>query len=85
MPTPTPFNSRDINDIVVDVRPTPKDPQTERDEELVKWVISHVDEWEQGGQFPAHEVFKKLGSAGCLGVNKPVGKTFMFTFIYGYT
>jgi citronellyl-CoA dehydrogenase len=32
-----------------------------------------VDEWEAKEQFPSHEVFKKLGNAGLLGVNKPVG------------
>jgi len=31
-----------------------------------------VDEWEASGQYPAKEVFKKLGNAGLLGVNKPV-------------
>ena len=31
-----------------------------------------VDEWEAAGQYPAKEVFKKLGEAGLLGVNKPV-------------
>ena len=31
-----------------------------------------VEEWEASGQYPAKEVFKKLGAAGLLGVNKPV-------------
>ena len=31
-----------------------------------------VDEWEASGQYPAKEVFAKLGAAGLLGVNKPV-------------
>jgi len=31
-----------------------------------------VDEWEAAEIFPAHEVFKKMGSAGFLGINKPV-------------
>ncbi len=30
-----------------------------------------VDEWEAAGMFPAHELFKKLGDAGFLGVTKP--------------
>ena len=30
-----------------------------------------VDEWEHQKRFPAHELFKKLGSAGFFGVNKP--------------
>src|SRR5437868_8057757 len=31
-----------------------------------------VDEWENAGQFPSHELFKKLGDLGFLGLNKPV-------------
>lgn len=34
-------------------------------------INPYVDQWEAEGQFPAHEVFKKLGSAGFLGVTKP--------------
>ena len=30
-----------------------------------------VDEWEKAGIFPAHELFKKLGDLGFLGLNKP--------------
>jgi citronellyl-CoA dehydrogenase len=30
-----------------------------------------VDEWEEAGIFPAHEVFKKLGDLGLLGLTKP--------------
>src|SRR3974390_3123855 len=30
-----------------------------------------VDEWEEAGAFPAHELFKKLGDLGFLGLNKP--------------
>jgi citronellyl-CoA dehydrogenase len=35
-------------------------------------INPHVDEWEASGLFPAHEVFKKLGKAGLLGITKPV-------------
>src|SRR6202040_777983 len=35
-------------------------------------VNPHVDEWEEAGIFPAHELFKKLGNLGFLGLNKPV-------------
>ena len=35
-------------------------------------INPHVDEWEKAGQFPAHELFKKMGDAGLLGVDKPV-------------
>jgi len=31
-----------------------------------------VTQWEEEGAYPAHQVFKKLGDAGLLGVNKPV-------------
>ncbi|XP_059205742.1 probable acyl-CoA dehydrogenase 6 [Centropristis striata] len=35
-------------------------------------INPHVDQWEAEGKFPAHKIFKILGSAGFLGVNKPV-------------
>lgn len=31
-------------------------------------INPHVDEWEEAGQFPAHEVFGKLGKLGLLGI-----------------
>jgi len=34
-------------------------------------INPHVDEWETQGQFPAHEVFKKFGRQGFLGISKP--------------
>src|SRR6202789_2814089 len=34
-------------------------------------INPHVDEWEAAGEFPAHELFKKLGTLGFLGLNKP--------------
>src|SRR5580700_2147864 len=34
-------------------------------------INPHVDEWEAAGQFPTHELFKKLGDLGFLGLNKP--------------
>jgi citronellyl-CoA dehydrogenase len=36
-----------------------------------KEINPHADEWERAGGFPAHEVFKKMGTLGLLGVNKP--------------
>jgi citronellyl-CoA dehydrogenase len=36
-----------------------------------KEINPHADEWERAGGFPAHEVFKKMGALGLLGVNKP--------------
>ena len=34
-------------------------------------INPHVDEWEEAEIFPAHEVFKKMGDLGLLGVTKP--------------
>ena len=34
-------------------------------------INPHVDAWEEAGIFPAHDVFKKLGDQGYLGINKP--------------
>jgi len=34
-------------------------------------INPHVDEWEAAEMFPAHEVFKKLGNLGLLGLTKP--------------
>jgi citronellyl-CoA dehydrogenase len=35
-------------------------------------VNPYVDEWEKNDIFPAHQVFKKFGEAGLLGISKPV-------------
>jgi citronellyl-CoA dehydrogenase len=35
-------------------------------------INPHVDEWEAAEIFPAHELFRKMGALGLLGVNKPV-------------
>ena len=34
-------------------------------------INPHVNDWEDAGIFPAHELFKKMGDLGFLGVNKP--------------
>ena len=34
-------------------------------------INPHVDDWEEAGIFPAHDVFKKLGDLGLLGLTKP--------------
>ncbi len=34
-------------------------------------INPHVDEWEEAEIFPAHELFKKLGQLGLLGLTKP--------------
>ena len=35
-------------------------------------IAPHVAAWEEAEFFPAHEVFKKLGDAGLLGITRPV-------------
>src|SRR3984893_2394149 len=34
-------------------------------------VNPHVDQWEEAGIFPAHDLFKKMGDLGFLGLTKP--------------
>ena len=34
-------------------------------------INPHVDEWEAAQQFPSHELFKKMGDLGLLGISKP--------------
>ena len=34
-------------------------------------INPHIDDWEAEGCFPAHEVFKKAGDMGFLGVSRP--------------
>ena len=50
---------------------------------IEKEINPYVDEWEAACRFPAHDVFKKLGNAGFLGVTKPIecgGMGLDFTF-----
>jgi citronellyl-CoA dehydrogenase len=54
-------------------------PFTQEHEELRRTVERfvaqelnpRVDEWEEAGIFPAHEVFRRLGELGLLGLTKP--------------
>jgi citronellyl-CoA dehydrogenase len=34
-------------------------------------INPHAEEWEAAGIFPAHDLFKKMGEQGFLGINKP--------------
>ncbi|MBP6019516.1 MAG: acyl-CoA dehydrogenase family protein [Burkholderiaceae bacterium] len=34
-------------------------------------IIPFVNEWEENGPWPAHEICKKAGNAGFLGINRP--------------
>ncbi|MFI8478995.1 citronellyl-CoA dehydrogenase [Pseudomonas sp. NPDC078700] len=36
-----------------------------------KEINPYVDQWEKDGRFPIHEVFKKAGDLGLLGISKP--------------
>jgi citronellyl-CoA dehydrogenase len=38
---------------------------------VIQELNPHVDEWEAAGVFPAHEVFRRLGELGLLGLTKP--------------
>lgn len=38
---------------------------------IEKEINPYVDAWEEAGIFPAHELFKKMGALGLLGINKP--------------
>ena len=35
-------------------------------------INPHAEEWEAAGIFPAHELFRKMGELGLLGISKPV-------------
>ena len=39
---------------------------------IEKEINPHVLEWEEAEMFPAHELFKKMGGLGLLGITKPV-------------
>lgn len=36
-----------------------------------KEINPHCDEWEEAGEFPIRDIFKKLGKLGILGIQKP--------------
>jgi citronellyl-CoA dehydrogenase len=38
---------------------------------VVEEINPHVQEWEKAGIWPAHEVLKKMGDLGLLGISKP--------------
>src|SRR3954454_25056195 len=52
---------------------------TEQHRELMRSVTRfveseidpHAQEWEEAGIFPAHELFRKMGQQGLLGIHKP--------------
>src|SRR5690242_16866264 len=50
-------------------------------------INPHVDEWEEAGIFPAHELFKKMGDLGLLGLTYPEeyggqGLDFSYTVVF---
>src|SRR4051812_14681625 len=38
---------------------------------IAEEINPHVEEWEEAEIFPAHQVFKRLGQLGLLGLTKP--------------
>ena len=53
-------------------------------------INPHVDEWEAAEIFPAHEVFKKLGGLGMLGLTKPeayggAGLDYSYSMVFAET
>ncbi|MBF6589955.1 MAG: acyl-CoA dehydrogenase family protein [Ktedonobacterales bacterium] len=49
-------------------------------------INPHVDEWEEAGTFPAHDLFKKMGELGLLGLTYPeeyggLGLDFSYTVV----
>jgi len=53
-------------------------------------INPHVDAWEEAEQFPAHEVFKKLGNLGMLGLTKPeayggAGLDYSYSMVFAET
>ena len=68
----------------------------EEQKELQKTVIklvqseinTHAEQWEKEKIFPAHDVFKKFGDAGLLGINKPaefggLGLSYKYEMAFG--
>lgn len=52
-----------------------------------KEINPHVDKWEEAEIFPAHEVFKKMGDLGFLGVSYPEdvgggGQDYWYTVVF---
>jgi len=51
-------------------------------------INPHADKWEKEKMFPAHEVFKKFGEQGLLGINKPteyggLGLSYKYQMAFG--
>ena len=38
---------------------------------IEKEINPYTDQWEEEGIFPAHDLFKKMGSLGLLGISRP--------------
>lgn len=50
-------------------------------------IDPHIDEWEEAGAFPAHDLFKKMGDLGFLGLTYPEayggqGLDFSYTVVF---
>ncbi|HQR48011.1 MAG TPA: acyl-CoA dehydrogenase family protein [Steroidobacteraceae bacterium] len=51
------------------------DQHRQLDDTVTRFVANeinpHIPEWEKAGEFPSHEIFKKLGDLGLLGLKYP--------------
>jgi citronellyl-CoA dehydrogenase len=52
-----------------------------------KEINPHVDKWEESPPFPAHELFRKMGKLGFLGITKPekyggLGLDYSFNIVF---
>ncbi|HQR24129.1 MAG TPA: acyl-CoA dehydrogenase family protein [Steroidobacteraceae bacterium] len=51
------------------------DQHRQLDDTVTRFVANeinpHIPEWEEAGEFPSHEIFKKLGDLGLLGLKYP--------------
>lgn len=82
---PRRFSTKTKDALAASLRPQPYDLTTESifteqhaelrqalNKLIEREINPFVEEWEKAHIFPAHEVFKKLGDSGFLGVSKPV-------------
>jgi citronellyl-CoA dehydrogenase len=53
-----------------------------------KEINPYVDQWEEAERFPAHELFRKLGALGFLGITKPPeygGQGLDYSFVIAFS
>ena len=69
-----PFGSRWLSSALADsfYNAEQKELQSQVRKLIETEINPHCDAWERDRIFPAHQVFKKFGDAGLLGITKPV-------------